>query len=176
MTIYTRTGDNGKTSLYGGKRVLKSDLQVEAYGTVDELTSFIGLICSKIKKKQDKDFLLEIQKNLYLMMAYLSGKDIDLSFLEKKVKEFENKIDQLDKKLSRLNRFIISGGREISSWFHILRTVCRRAERETIKYFTTTNQQPATSNQQLITKYLNRLSDLFFVFARFYNRRKEVVL
>jgi len=168
MPIYTRTGDKGFTSLYGGKRVLKSDLQVETYGTVDELTSFIGMVVSKMTKN-DKKFLLDIQKDLYKIMSYLSGMEINLKFLKNKTKKFEDKIDQLDKKLPRLINFIIPGGTEISSWFHILRTVCRRAERLVV-------QLPTTVNQQLIIIYINRLSDLFFTLARFYNRGKEVIV
>jgi len=168
MSIYTRTGDKGLTSLYGGKRVSKSDLRVEAYGSIDELTSFIGIVAAKTTK-QDKKFLLDIQKDLYKMMSYLSGMDIDLEFLKKRAKEFENKIDQLDKKLPRLTKFIIPGETEISSWFHVLRTVCRRVERNVVRILHTNHQSP-------ITVYLNRLSDLFFTFARFYNRGHEVVV
>ena len=179
MPIYTEIGDNGETFLYGGKKVYKSDPQVEAYGTVDELSSFIGLVFAKIKKKQERGFLLEIQKDLYRIMSYLSGKkDVNLSFLEKKVNHFEKKIDEIEKKLPRLNRFIIPSGSELCSLFHITRTICRRAEREVVRYFTTTNRQPVTSqiaNQQLATKYLNRLSDLFFQLARFYNTNEIVV-
>src|SRR3990167_3479566 len=104
MPIYTKTGDKGTTALFGGKRVSKADLQVEAYGSVDELTSYIGLVNSNIK--------------------YLDGR----------VKDFENKIDEIDKKLPKLTKFILPGGSELSSWFHVLRTVCRRSERSVIRY------------------------------------------
>jgi len=166
MPIYTRTGDKGLTSLYGGKRVSKADLRVETYGIVDELTSFIGLVSSKIKKKQDKVFLENIQRDLYKIMSYLSGMNIDLIFLDKRVEDFEKEIDRLDKKLPKLNRFIIPGGNEISAWFHILRVTCRRAERILIKY----------KNDLLIVKYLNRMSDLFFTQARYYGKGKEMVI
>lgn len=167
MSIYTRTGDAGTTGLYGGKRILKSDLQVEAYGSIDELTSFIGLVIVKIKNKKDKLFLISLQKDLHQIMASLSGAKTDLEFLfEKKVLSFENKIDELEKKLPKLTKFILPGGTEISSWFHILRVICRRAERNVVRF----------NNNIIIVKYLNRLSDLLFVMARTYGKNKEIVL
>lgn len=169
MPIYTRTGDEGETALFGGKRLSKSDLQVEVYGTVDELTSFVGLVASKIKDKKEREFLTELQKDFYKIMSFLSGMEIDLSFLDNKTNEFENRIDRLDKKLPRLKRFILPGGGELSSWFHVLRTICRRTERLTVKL-------RATRYSSRVIRYLNRLSDLFFTLARFYNREKEVVV
>ena len=166
MSIYSRTGDKGTTSLYRGKRVSKSDPRVEVYGSFDELTSFIGLVAVKIKNKKDKEFLTEIQRDLYKIMSYLSGVKLSLDFLNNRVLQFENKIDQLDKKLAQLNKFILPGGTEISSWFHVLRTVCRRAERNMVKYFFSLK----------IIRYLNRLSDLLFVLARTYGKNKEIVL
>jgi len=166
MTIYTRIGDKRTTSLYGGKRVSKSDLQVEAYGSVDELTSFIGLVVTKIKNKNDQVFLTEIQKDLYKIMSYLSGMKIELQYLTNRALKFENKIDQLDKKLPQLNKFILPGGTELSSWFHILRVVCRGAERNVVRF----------DSKTIIIRYLNRLSDLLFVLARTYGKNKEVVL
>ncbi|PIV11468.1 ATP:cob(I)alamin adenosyltransferase [Candidatus Roizmanbacteria bacterium CG03_land_8_20_14_0_80_35_26] len=166
MSIYSRTGDKGTTSLYRGKRVSKSDPRVEVYGSFDELTSFIGLVAVKIKNKKDKEFLTEIQRDLYKIMSYLSGVKLSLDFLNNRVLKFENKIDQLDKKLAQLNKFILPGGTEISSWFHVLRTVCRRAERNMVKYFFSLK----------IIRYLNRLSDLLFVLARTYGKNKEIVL
>jgi len=166
MPIYTSTGDDGTTALYGGKRLLKSDLQIEACGSVDELTSFIGLVKDKIKNKSEKLFLISVQKDLYQIMAFLSGAKLDLKFLEEKVLSFEKKIDELEKKLPKLNRFILPGGTEISSWFQILRVICRSAERNVIRF----------NNNIIIIKYLNRLSDLLFVMARNYGKNKEVVL
>lgn len=166
MPIYTKTGDKGETSLYHGKRVSKSNSKIEALGGIDELTSFIGLVSLKIKKK-DKKLLQDIQKDLYKIMSYLSEMNIDLSFLKNRVKDFENKINKLDKKLPKLTKFIIPGGTELSAWFHILRTVCRRCERLVVKL--------QTRDYMLdLIQYLNRLSDLFFTLARFYSRGKEV--
>lgn len=167
MSIYTKTSDDGMTALYGGKRLLKSDLQVEAYGSIDELTSFIGLVVNKLINRKDKFFLISLQKDLYQIMAVLSGANIDPKFLfEEKVPTFENKIDELEKKLPKLNKFILPGGTEISSWFHILRVICRRAERNVVRF----------NNNIIIVKYLNRLSDLLFVIARTYGKNKEIVL
>lgn len=167
MPIYTKTGDDGTTALYGGKRLLKSDLQVEAYGSIDELTSFIGLVVNKLINRKDKFFLISLQKDLYQIMAVLSGASIDPKFLfGEKVLTFENKIDELEKKLPKLNKFILPGGTEISSWFHILRVICRRAERNVVRF----------DNNIIIVKYLNRLSDLLFVMARTYGKDKEIIL
>jgi cob(I)alamin adenosyltransferase len=166
MSIYTRTGDFGTTGLYGGKRILKSDLQVEAYGSIDELTSYIGLIVVKLKNKKDADLLIEIQKDLYQIMGFLSGAKIDLSPLEKKITKFEQKIDLIEKKLPKLTKFILPDGTEISSWFHILRVICRRTERNVVGF----------NNNIIIVKYLNRLSDFLFVMARNYGKNKEIVL
>ena len=167
MSIYTKTGDDGTTAIYGGKRLLKSDLQVEAYGSIDELTSFIGLVLNKLINRKDKLFLISLQKDLYQIMAVLSGANIDSKFLfGEKALTFENKIDELEKKLPRLNKFILPGGTETSSWFHILRVICRRAERNAVRF----------NNNIIIVKYLNRLSDLLFVMARTYGKNKEIIL
>lgn len=168
MPIYTKTGDRGSTGLYGGKRVMKSAPVVEAYGTVDELSSFIGLAASKLKNKEDIKLLVAIQKDLYQMMAVLSGLNSTLDFLDGKVTGFEKKINEMDKKLPLLRRFIIPGGTEMSSIFHVLRVLARRAERKVVGI--------STSKYQTTIKYLNRLSDLFFTMARIYGKGKEVVL
>lgn len=164
MPIYTRAGDDGTTGLYGGKRISKADCQIETYGSIDELTSYMGLVVSKLKNKKEKDFLVEIQRDLYKIMGFLSGAKISLSHLEKKVSIFEQEIDLIEKKLPKLNKFIIPGGNEISSLFQILRVLCRKAERKNI------------GSQLIIMKYLNRLSDLFFDLARKYGKNQEVVL
>src|SRR3989344_2215165 len=172
MPIYTKTGDKGTTALFGGKRVSKADLQVEAYGSVDELTSYIGLVNSKIKNQKAKLFLIEIQKDLYKIMGYLAGSKSNIKYLDGRVKDFENKIDEIDKKLPKLTKFILPGGSEISSLFHILRTICRRSERSVIRF----SEKLTTEHRLLITiKYLNRLSDLFFTLARSHNKGKDTL-
>lgn len=178
MSIYTRTGDSGITSLFGGKRISKADCQIETYGSIDELTSYIGLVVVKLKDKKDAQFLIEIQKDLYKIMGFLSGAKTELSFLEKKVTEFEKNIDLIEEKLPKLNKFIIPGGNEISSLFQILRVLCRKAERRNIDFFNSTSLKlrGASKNELMIIKYLNRLSDLFFDLARKYGKENEVVL
>ncbi|VVA43289.1 Cob(I)yrinic acid a,c-diamide adenosyltransferase [Candidatus Roizmanbacteria bacterium] len=173
MPIYTRTGDFGTTGLYGGKRISKADCQIETYGSIDELTSYIGLVVTKLKNKQDKNLLINIQRNLYQVMGFLSGAKINLLFLKEKVSDFEKTIDEIESQLPKLNKFIIPGGNEISSLFQILRVLCRKAERRNIDYF---NKKPIADNELLIIKYLNRLSDLFFDLARKYGKDNEVVL
>jgi cob(I)alamin adenosyltransferase len=176
MSIYTRTGDLGTTSIYGGKRISKADCQIETYGSIDELTSYIGLIVVKLKNKEEKSLLVEIQKNLHKIMGFLSGAKINLLSLEKKVIQFEEKINLIEKKLSKLNKFIIPGGNEISSLFQILRVLCRKAERRNIDFFNNPSTSFRTSDKLIIIKYLNRLSDLFFDFARKYGKDNEIVI
>lgn len=173
MSIYTRTGDAGMTALFGGKRISKADCQVETYGSIDELTSYIGLAVVKLKNKKDRNFLIEIQKDLYLVMSFLSGAKVDLVILDKKVTAFEKTIDEIESKLPKLNKFILPGGNEISALFHILRVSCRRAERIFVDYFNN-NRTMKQSNDILM--YLNRLSDLFFDMARKYGKNREVTL
>jgi len=173
MAIYTRTGDLGTTGIYGGKRISKADCQIETYGSIDELTSYIGFAVIKLINKNDKNFLIQIQRDLYQIMSFLSGAKIDLFFLEKKVLVFEKTIDEIEKKLPKLNKFILPGGNEISSLFQILRVLCRKTERRNIDFF---NRSTINNSQLLIIKYLNRLSDLFFDLARKYGKDNEVVL
>lgn len=172
MAIYTRTGDKGTTSLFGGKRVSKSNIQVEAYGSIDELSSFLGLTISKLTTKSQKLFLIAIQKDLYKIMAYLASAKEDLRFLDNRVVEFEKKIDEIEVKLPKLTRFILPGGKELSSWFHILRVTCRRSERNVVRL--NNNVTMKQFNNAVVIKYLNRLSDFFFTLARWYGRKSEI--
>ncbi len=174
MSIYTKTGDKGQTVLYNGRSVSKADVQIDAYGSVDELTCFLGLIISKVKK-EDKIFLTEVQKDLYIIMGFLAGKKTSLVNLETRINYFEQSIDKITLKLPKLNRFILTQGSELSSWFHVLRAVCRRAEREVVRFFK--SKKGLYKNQYvLVIKYLNRLSDLFFTLARLYNKEKELII
>lgn len=174
MPIYTKTGDRGMTSLYGGKRVSKDDLQVEAYGCADELTSMAGLIATKISNKQDKNLLTIIQKDIYTIMSFLANAPADLIPLKGRVKTFEQQIDKMTSKLPKLNRFILPGGTEIGSLFHIARTLARKTERRTVALFKNSKFDPEMIGTKLILQYLNRLSDLFFTLARKYSKGKEV--
>ncbi len=166
MPIYTRTGDTGMTSLFGGKRVSKSDDVIDTYGTIDELTSFVGLSIVKITAEADRRLLIKIQRSLYQIMARLSGAKVDLSHLDKEILEFEKEMDKIGSSLPRLNKFIVPGGTETSSLLHICRAICRRSERSCVKI----------SRNPEVVRYLNRLSDLFFDLARKYGNGTEITL
>ncbi len=173
MPIYTKTGDKGTTSLFGGKRLSKANIQIEAYGTIDELTSFLGMICVKIQSKKEQTFFTTIQKDLYQIMGDLAGYKSPIESLSPRITLFEQTIDTLEKKLPKLNRFILPGGTELSVWFHIVRTICRRAERNVVALQQTKKIEEKTL--LLIIQYLNRLSDLLFTYARWYNREHELI-
>ncbi|MBO5850032.1 MAG: cob(I)yrinic acid a,c-diamide adenosyltransferase [Paludibacteraceae bacterium] len=164
MKIYTKTGDNGETSLVGGVRILKSDARLEAYGTIDELNSFIGLLRSKTLS--ENDFLLEIQQNLFIVGGYLatdqSRTKLRDSFVlsEKVITTIEEKIDEMQKKLPPLDNFVIPGENELSSLSHVCRTITRRAERHIYRLNRNMN---IDKNLKI---YMNRLSDFFFLYAR----------
>lgn len=164
MPIYTKTGDQGETSLFGGRRISKADIQVDAYGTVDELTSSIGVAIAKEKSKKVKIFLSDIQKDLYSIMAYLAGAKVDIEYLSQSVKQFEQYIDLVQSKLPKLNSFILPQGGEISAWYHVVRTTSRRCERVLVAYSKTLKQ--VSDDEKNILVYFNRLSDLFFIMAR----------
>lgn len=164
--IYTKTGDQGKTSLYGGQRVGKDHPQIQAYGELDELTSWIGHLLNYNLEDSHAQFLKKTQKNLYKTMAHLSGAVVDLNFLGKETAEVEKLIDESESLLPKIVNFIVPAGSHESSFFHVVRTVCRRAERALVK----------AETKPEILGYVNRLSDLFFVLARRYNQSKEEIL
>ena len=166
MKIYTRKGDSGQTSLIDGEIVNKHNLSVDAYGTIDELNSFLGLLKDYIKDDKIKDILNNIQIKLFSIGTILaSGKNQNISAkvaIEKKDVEYvELEIDRLNKNLPELKNFIIPGGHKISSYSHVCRSICRRAER---KISELNNKSSIDSN---ILAYINRLSDFFFVLSRF---------
>lgn len=166
MKIYTRKGDKGETSLLGGKRVPKTHIRIEAYGTVDELNSFIGLIRdSATFKKPDQD-LVSIQNILFTIGSELASsgdskmqlpqlKEEDITFLEKEM-------DRMNEELPDLKNFILPGGDMTASYCHVGRCVCRRAERNVIAL-----AQKEDIDEKII-RYLNRLSDYLFVLARYF--------
>jgi cob(I)alamin adenosyltransferase len=163
--IYTKTGDKGKTALIGGTRVPKYDIRIEAYGTVDELNAFIGLVRDMDIDTHSKDLLLEIQDRLFTMESSLAqdGKLLPnaLPTLHPKdVELLEKEMDMMNEQLPELTAFILPGGHPAVSYCHIARTVCRRAERLTIRM----NEQFPTDGLNI--RYLNRLSDYLFVLAR----------
>ncbi|OGG03923.1 ATP:cob(I)alamin adenosyltransferase [Candidatus Gottesmanbacteria bacterium RBG_16_37_8] len=170
VKIYTRTGDQGKTSLYGGKRVLKSHPRVNAYGTVDELNSHLGLLLAALsKEKEIINFLTSIQSDLFVIGSHLSGDKIPLHLLSKRIRQMENLIDRLDKNLPPLKNFILPLGSPEASLAHIVRTVCRRSERQVIALIS-----DEKSIDLEIVAYLNRLSDLMFIIARYLNSRRGI--
>lgn len=165
MKIYTKSGDQGETSLYGGKRVSKADIRIESYGTVDELNSYIGLLGDLEVNKGRKLLLKEIQDRLFTIGAALAAdpdkpklKKPDL--LESDVELLEREIDLMQEQLPEMKSFILPGGHQHVSFCHLARTVCRRAERLVILL---TETDPV---EIVIMMYLNRLSDFLFVLSR----------
>ena len=163
--IYTKTGDTGETSLFGGKRIPKNHIRIESYGTVDELNSHVGLLRDQISISDVRALLLEIQHTLFVLGSHLAatpGKELKLpSFEEKQIEILEKAIDDMDEKLPPLKTFILPGGHPIVSQAHICRCVCRRAERNAIHLHL---EEPIHPD---IIRYLNRLSDYFFTLARY---------
>ncbi|MEW9052530.1 MAG: cob(I)yrinic acid a,c-diamide adenosyltransferase [Neobacillus sp.] len=170
MKIYTKTGDKGTTSLIYGQRVAKNDLRVEAYGTCDETNSMIGLALSYMHKESfQKKELIEkayhkIQTNLFHVGAELAtpkGKEVKWSLKPEDIEEMESQIDLLNDALPALTNFILPGGHSSGAAFHVARTTARRAERCAVALGEEVNP--------LVLAYLNRLSDLLFVTARYVN-------
>lgn len=170
MKIYTRKGDSGETSLFGGQRVSKSEHRIRAYGTVDELNSFIGLAASYELTEVGAGHLSKLQELLFILGADLatphSAKPRIDRIDQKEVVFLEEAIDEMEKELEPLKNFILPGGSQAGSTLHIARTVCRRAERAVVEC-----QKWHTVSDQSI-KFLNRLSDFLFVMARFENKAK----
>ena len=173
--IYTKTGDKGETSLFGGKRVPKFDIAVAAVGDIDELNSFIGYLSAILPSEKETVFLTEIQTNLYQVMSLLSGYDFDHNNLKKQVINFEKRIDEIEKDLPKLTTFILPQGGEVAASFQICRAVCRRAERSVVELFSQASRYKQ-AEMDTVGEYLNRLSDLFFVLARKYHRDVEIVV
>ncbi len=177
MKIYTRTGDRGTTSLVGGIKVSKSDVNIDVYGTLDELNSFLGLLEAKVVQKYCHNILIRIQNQLFVLSAEIATPDPQKRdaykdrILEKDIEFLEQTIDEISEKLPPLRSFILPGGSERGAICHIARTVCRRAERLLVKWGQEQEIEP------IWLKYLNRLSDLLFVFARYLNKidgRQEI--
>ncbi len=166
MKIYTKTGDEGFTSLYGGKRVTKNHARIEAYGTIDELNSFIGLLRDQQIAEKYKVFLLQIQTELFSIGTIMATPNDNQKRLNiqkvnpKQIEKLEYGIDELDEQLPRMTHFVLPGGHPTVSYCHIARTICRRAERLAYEL---NHFEPLESE---VLKYLNRLSDYLFVLAR----------
>lgn len=174
MKIYTKTGDKGQTSLIGGSRVLKSSLRIEAYGTVDELNSWIGVLRDQEGGQKHIGALLEIQDRLFTIGALLASepgkskmkipalKDTDIEFLE-------IGIDKMQEELPEMKSFVLPGGHPAVSFCHVARCVCRRAERVCVDL--SQNEEVP----ELVIRYLNRLSDYLFVLSRKLGQEMQAV-
>lgn len=168
MKIYTRTGDEGMTGLFGGDRVTKSHHRLMAYGSLDELNSLIGVLCLHVSVKAAvKDILQRVQHDLFVLGAILATPANRLAQLEKKmttptwtIHEMELDIDRLTNLAPPMKHFVLPGGTPASAYAHLARTVCRRAERDAVQL----NNEETLPSEVLI--YINRLSDWLFALAR----------
>lgn len=165
MKIYTKTGDKGETSLLSGRRVSKSDVHIEAYGTIDELNSFIGLLRDQNIHSRYVKVLIAIQNKLFSIGSILASAGEQVAFALPEVtlndiKMLEYEMDEMDTSLPPLKNFVLPGGHQAVSLAHVCRTICRRAERRTIEL------KKHESVNENIVQYLNRLSDFFFVLSR----------
>lgn len=167
MKIYTKQGDEGKTSLLGGERVWKDNQRIQAYGTVDELNAILGIVVTELTSEELKEELRSIQSELFTIGADLAtpnNKSVKIVRVDNNfTKRIEALIDKYDEKLPELKNFILPGGSKASAYLHLARTVCRRAEREVVSLIKEVEINPE------IEVYLNRLSDLLFVLARYEN-------
>jgi len=177
MSIYTRVGDDGMTSLLGGKKLLKSNVLVELYGSIDELSSHLGVLASYFTSHSVLTFVHEIQSDLYDISSTLAGKESNLSLLPKRVKEMESRIDVMDETLPKLHNFILPGGSLLGSLTHVARSFCRSVERKAVAFYVSpcSDSSITKKDMQYIIQYLNRLSDFLFILARFINMEEHVM-
>ncbi|HYG49716.1 MAG TPA: cob(I)yrinic acid a,c-diamide adenosyltransferase [Flavobacteriales bacterium] len=174
MKIYTKTGDKGQTSLLGGKRLQKSHIRIEAYGTVDELNSFLGVLRDSYQDETLNKLWIDIQDRLFTLGSILAAANDTKKFKIPEISEaditvLEIAIDTMNNELEPMRSFILPGGNLPASWAHVCRTVCRRAERRCVE-LAATEEVP-----ELIVKYLNRLSDYFFILSRFISKKQGSV-
>lgn len=165
MKIYTKTGDTGSTALFGGKRVSKADLRIDAYGTVDELNSWIGLLRDQPVNTRRTDLLVEIQDRMFTIGSILATEPGNTKvkvpgLAPADVSSLEAAIDAMESALPPMKNFVLPGGHQSVSFCHVARTVCRRAERLVIALHA---QSPVN---ELVIQYMNRLSDYLFVLSR----------
>jgi cob(I)alamin adenosyltransferase len=173
MKIYTKTGDNGTTGLYGGTRVSKSDERLELYGTVDELLSHVGLIHDLIDEINVKQFLVKLQAELFCIGSYIAASPekskLRLPELHSDyVADMERQMDEWGEIIPPLKHFILPGGHSTSSQIHIVRTLCRKLERKCVGF------EEGFEEQDQIIIFLNRFSDYLFVLARHFNHSNNV--
>ncbi|MCY7328016.1 MAG: cob(I)yrinic acid a,c-diamide adenosyltransferase [Saprospiraceae bacterium] len=164
MKIYTKTGDRGETALFGGRRVLKSHLRVDTYGTVDELNAYLGWLRDLVEPPPLREMLAQIQHRLFTVGAHLASDPQNQlptpDLLPQDLESLEMAMDTMDAALPPLRNFILPGGHPAVSACHVCRTVCRRAERLVVALHETEMVEP------IVLQYLNRLSDYFFLLAR----------
>lgn len=166
MKIYTKTGDAGTTSLVGGMRISKSDIRLDAYGTIDELNSFLGLLRAEMNNDDLQQFILHIQHNMFVIGGYLatdmtkSELSDSLQLNDREVVLIEKAIDEIEEKLPRLSNFVVPGENRMSALCHVCRSITRRAERQ---IYALDKVAPVSVE---VKKYINRLSDYLFVLAR----------
>ena len=172
MKIYTKKGDKGLTSLFGGTNIEKNSIRIHAYGTVDELNSVLGITLTHTISDRGRDIIKEIQNQLFVLGADLATLPSKKSKIERigstEIKQLEDWIDELDEQLPKLTSFILPGGSPAGASLHLARTVCRRAERHTVEL----KRNEELSDEVII--YLNRLSDLLFVLARLENHNAGI--
>jgi cob(I)alamin adenosyltransferase len=173
MKIYTKTGDTGNTSLFGGQRVPKDALRIDAYGTVDELNSALGVVLSDVSDAELKKVINRIQNTLFEVGADLATpRSIEQKNVRRikpeDAKELESVIDATEQRLEPLTSFVLPGGSKAASGLHVARTICRRAERAVVRL----SREEEIGEGILV--YLNRLSDLLFVLARWSNKMANV--
>lgn len=175
IKIYTKTGDKGVTGLIGGDRIAKNDIRIEAYGTVDELNSYIGLVKDLCEWQAAQTELLHIQNTLFIIGSLLANtgeKQSRFPLPEITLPEIsflENAIDQMAAQLPELKHFILPGGHPLLSHTHIARCICRRAERMCV-----TLEREHILENSLIVTYLNRLSDYLFILARYFGQKMHI--
>ncbi len=162
MGIYSRTGDTGETATHAGKRVQKDHASIEAYGTLDELNSFLGLAAAHSASRHTQAILKRVQKEIFDLGASVFSGEVPVG--EANVKALERDIDGMESRLKPLKHFIIPGGTKEAAFLHCARTVCRRAERKLV----------SAKAGRMTIKYMNRLSDLLFVLARHENAKAGV--
>jgi cob(I)alamin adenosyltransferase len=166
--IYTKTGDKGLTSLIGGIRVPKSHIRIESYGTVDELNSYLGMVCDMVNDQKIREWLREVQDRLFTIGSVLATspeKEVKMKLPDlhnEDVQWLEKRIDEMNETLPEMRSFILPGGHVGASTAHVARCVCRRAERICVAMQEQNEEVP-----ELILQYLNRLSDFLFVVARY---------
>lgn len=171
--IYTKTGDGGRTSLVGGTRVSKTDDRLEAYGTVDELNSFLGLLLTYLSDERDQTFVSRVQNELFVVGSYLATDQSTTQLrassrvTPEQVESMEHEIDRLDAMLPPLNAFLLPGGSRGAAVCHVCRTVCRRAERRILALAKLAEIAPE------LLAYVNRLSDYLFVLSRKMNHEDK---